>query len=155
MEDVATPLRLIAFDEEDLAILSAHMQDAAVKVADMAFLAGERRFALAGCRFDWERPEEPHRRLAGLHFDYVRHAETQGLPADKETVLNLLAVTFLPSDPPSGEILLHFSGETAVRLSVECVEAQMRDLGPCWEAARCPCHDEGADVAVQPQPEPR
>lgn len=144
MADVVAPLRLVAFDEEDLAIISAHMQDATVKVADMAFLAGERRFALAGCRFDWERPQQPHRRLSGLHFDYVQHAATQGMPADAQAVLNLLAITFLPADPPGGEILLHFSGDTAVRLTVECVEAQMRDLGPCWEAAHCPRHGEEA-----------
>ena len=34
-------LRLIALDEEDLSIISAHVQDALVRVADIAFIGKE------------------------------------------------------------------------------------------------------------------
>ncbi len=47
-------LKLIALDGEDLAIISAHLQDAVVRVGDMAFLPREHRFALLTNRFDWE-----------------------------------------------------------------------------------------------------
>ncbi len=49
-----TDLKLIAFDEEDLKVVSAHLQDAVVRVGDMAYLPKERRFAALLNRFDWE-----------------------------------------------------------------------------------------------------
>ncbi len=134
-------LRLIARDDEDLAIISAHMQDAVLKRGDLAFLPRERRFALAARRFDWERPDDPHRRLAGLHFEGVLQVRHLRLPAAADAVMNLLAVTFEPGEAPGGEVTLHFSGDAAIRLVVECVECQLRDLGPVWETARCPAHD--------------
>jgi hypothetical protein len=51
-------LRLLALDQEDLAIVSAHLQDAVVRVGDIAYLPKERRFALLARRFDWEAPPE-------------------------------------------------------------------------------------------------
>jgi hypothetical protein len=47
-------VKLIALDGEDLAVLSAHLQDAVITVGDMAYLPRERRFALLANRFDWE-----------------------------------------------------------------------------------------------------
>lgn len=46
-------LKLIALDAEDLAVVSAHLQDAVLKVADMAYLPREKRFAMLVNRFDW------------------------------------------------------------------------------------------------------
>ena len=61
-----------------------------------------------------------------------------------DKVLNLLAVTFDLGDDPAGEVTLHFSEGAAIRLSVECIEAQMKDLGPVWEAVATPGHPDGA-----------
>src|SRR5262245_31183745 len=46
-------LKLVAFDAEDLAGISAHLQDAVLKVEDMAYLPNQKRFAAVCCRFDW------------------------------------------------------------------------------------------------------
>ncbi len=46
-------LRLIALDGEDLAVLSAHLQDSVLRVGDMLYFAKEKRFVLALNRFDW------------------------------------------------------------------------------------------------------
>jgi Protein of unknown function (DUF2948) len=55
MPDLNTgPLKLIALDDEDLGILSAHLQDAILRAGDIVYLARESRFALAARRFDWE-----------------------------------------------------------------------------------------------------
>lgn len=141
MGDTSTMLRLVAQDEDDLAVLSAHMQDAQLSMGDMTFQARARRFALVAQRFDWTRPDDPHRRLTGMHFEGVLAAKRLGLPAADDTVpMNLLAMTFEAGDPPGGEITLHFSGDAAIRLIVECIEAQLRDLGPEWEATCCPSH---------------
>lgn len=134
-------LRLVALDEEDLAIVSAHLQDAVVRVGDLAYLAREQRFALAARRFDWEAPEnEPRRRLSGLHFERVTAVRLRGIDrANADAVLNLLAIAWEPGDQPSGTATLLFS-EGAIQLDLECIEAQMKDLGPVWEAESRPVH---------------
>jgi len=52
----ADALRLLARDEEDLAVISAILQDALIPVSEMAYLPDERRFALVANRFRWEAP---------------------------------------------------------------------------------------------------
>lgn len=143
-------LRLVALDPDDLTILSAQVQDALVRPSDLVWLPGEQRFALELRRFDWESQQSPRRRLAALHFERVGKVRSRGMPARKaETTLNLLAALFHPSGVPDdagGEIELAFSGGASIRLAVECVEAQLKDLGPVWEAGSLPAHplDEGS-----------
>lgn len=139
-------LKLIALDEEDLAVVSAHAQDALVRVGDLAALPRAQRFALALRRFDWEAPDTPRRRLAALHFERVVSVAARGVDrTEPERVLNLLAVTFMPGDAPAGIVTLAFSGGAALRLGVECLEAQLSDLGAAWEAASRPRHDLDTD----------
>jgi hypothetical protein len=136
-------LKLVAFDQEDLAVLSAHLQDAVVKTGDLTFLADQHRFALVVRRFEWEAPAaEPRRRLSGMHFERVIRVRTRNIDRDQpEDVLNLLAVTFEPGEAPSGLLTLVFAGDKAVQLDLECLEVQMKDLGPVWAAGDRPSHD--------------
>ena len=139
----ADPLRLLAQDEEDLSVLSAHMQDALVRVADMAFLPKTAVFALVGSRFDWVAAPRGLRQRCqvGLHFDRVLKASRKGFEtAQPDDVLNLLSMTFTVTDTPAGVVDLVFSGGAAVRLEVECLEGQLRDLGPRWQTTRQPGH---------------
>jgi hypothetical protein len=137
-------LRLVALDQEDLAIISAHLQDAIVRTGDMTYLPQEQRFALVGRRFDWEaRPDEPpRRRLTGLHFERVTAVRAREVDrSNAEAILNLLAITFEEGDAPSGTATLIFADGGAIQLDVECIEMQMKDLGPIWEAEGRPTHD--------------
>ena len=140
-EDVR--LALQALDGDDLAVLSANLQDAQVEVADLAYLPAERRFALVGKRFDWIKAAAGgcERAAMGLHFERVSAVVRTGLAQDDGgRVLNLLAIEFEPADEPAGRITLTFSGGTAIRLDVECIEAQMRDLGPRFSCDKTPAH---------------
>jgi hypothetical protein len=137
-------LKLMALDEEDLAVVSAHLQDAVLKVGDMTYLPREKRFALVANRFAWEAVRGPkgERRRTGLSFARVLKVQRSRVRAeDPDAVLNLLAVTFTPGDAPSGHVTLVFSGGGAVRFQVECLEAELRDLGPAWETPNRPLHD--------------
>jgi hypothetical protein len=137
-------LRLVALDQEDLAVMSAHLQDAEVRIGDLAYLPHERRFAFVAQRFDWETSpnEPPRRRLTGLHFERVLSARCRGLDRTKrDTVLNLIGVTFVETDAPSGTATLLFEDGSAIQLDMECVEAQMKDLGPVWPCDKRPKHD--------------
>lgn len=136
-------LRLIALDTEDLAIISANLQDLLVKVADMAYLPHSKRFALVAARFDWVAAAEGknERCRTGLHFERVLKATRAGFDQNaKETCLSLLSVVYTAIDLPAGHVTLTFSGGAALRLDVECLEAQMHDIGPRWPAKTCPAH---------------
>ncbi len=140
-----TLLKLVAMEREDLAIVSAHLQDAVARVGEMAYLPAEKRFAMVVNRFDWiaaSEQEKALRRRAGLHFERVLNARVRNLDLkDDNAVVNLLAVEFTEKDPPSGTITLYFSGDAAIQLDVECIEMAMRDLGPEWAAKKRPQHD--------------
>jgi hypothetical protein len=135
-------VKLIALDNEDLTIISAHVQDAVVRVSDLNWLAQEGRFVMALRRFDWQAPQTPRRRLSALHFGRVQNVSSRDVPrTSADQVLNLLALTFTPADAPAGTIVVSFSGGAALRLDVECIEAQLADLGPAWEASGLPRHN--------------
>src|SRR5690606_7940044 len=116
-------LKLIALDAEDLEVVSAHVQDAVVRVADMGYARADKRFALLMNRFDWTHDEKRSkglRKRAALHFDGVTHAAFAGFdPASPEGVLELLAIHFELTDAPSGIVELRFAGGGTVRLSVD------------------------------------
>lgn len=140
------PLKLIALDDDDLKIVSAHVQDAVMKVGDLAFRVSEKQFILPMHRFVWEKAggflkPAAERRNSVLHFARVLSARTTGIPRNQpDEVLSLLAIGFSPSDAPAGTIDLVFSGGGAIRLGVECVEARLTDLGGAWEASSRPVH---------------
>lgn len=147
-------LKLAALDNEDLQILSAHLQDAVMRVSDIAYVPAQKRFAIVLNRFDWEGAGKVgngsgkkgfERRRAALRFDRVLASQVQGIRQQKrDTVLNLLAIQFEEADPPEGHITLQFAGGGAIRLHVECIEAELKDLGPVWRASSKPEHSEDA-----------
>jgi hypothetical protein len=143
-------LKLVALDTDDIAVVSAHVQDSVVKVGDVMWRPAEKRVIVVINRFDWESaqsPEPPYRRRrAALRFERVNAFKGRNVAAsDKDAVLNLLAVEFTPTDSPAGRVTLTFSGGVALRLDVECLEAELADLGPVWATAACPAHAEQAD----------
>lgn len=139
------PLKFIVLDEEDLEVVSTHLQDAVVQVADVHWRPQEKRVVVAVNRFDWESAQnggtEYHRRRAALRFERVLSCKCREIdPSGKDAVLNLLAVEFAATDEPSGVITLIFSGGAELRLEVECLEAELADLGPAWVTAARPVH---------------
>ena len=142
-------LRLVALDPEDLAIVSAHLQDAVVRVGDINYLPQEKRFAIVARRFDWEAAadEQPRRRLTGLHFERVTAVRARGIDrSNLDATLSLLAITFEERDAPSGTVTLIFAESTAIQVDVECIELQMKDLGPVWATESRPVHEVDFDA---------
>jgi hypothetical protein len=138
-------LKLVALDKEDVEIVSAHLQDSVVKAADIRWRPAENRLVIALNRFDWEAAQgvapQFRRRLAALRFDRVSACKCRDLnAAQKDQVLNLLAVVFEETDQPAGVVTLTFSGGGTLRLEVECLEAELTDLGPSWVTECCPAH---------------
>jgi len=146
------PVKFVALDRDHLEVVSTHLQDALVKVADVAWRPQEKRVVIGLDRFDWlsaegERPEL-RRCRAALRFERVTCCKCRSVnPHGKDAVLNLLAVEFSETDTPAGVVTLTFSGGGALRLEVECLEVELADLGPSWPAERRPVHaDEAPDA---------
>lgn len=139
-----TDLKLLALDGDDLAVISAHVQDAVVRVADMGFARADGRFALLLNRYDWESGTARNkglRKRAALHFDRVLSVASAGIDTNaRDGVLELLAVSFNEADTPAGTVELAFAGGGTVRLEVECLEARLQDLGAAWSARAQPRH---------------
>jgi hypothetical protein len=149
-------LKFIALDSDDLAVVSTHLQDAVVKVADVVWMPQDKRLVIGLNRFDWEATLEPdpqyRRRRSVLRFDRVLGCKCRHVtPAEKEAVLNLLDVQFEEKDAPGGVVTLVFSGGAALRLEVECLEVELADLGAVWTTTTCPGHPVDDQPVAEPQ----
>ena len=139
-------LKLLALDDEDLAVVSAHMQDAVFKCGDLQYWPSRKQFAVAANRFAWEetgtgaKPFE--RRRAALVFKQVKGVRSAGFDRKKEdSVQELLAVTYeKDGDGPDGSIELVLAGGGSILLDVECIEVQLADTGGAWETKLKPRH---------------
>jgi hypothetical protein len=147
MDENLQALKLTALDAEDLEIVSAHMQDAALLVGDISYLPRQKKLALVANRFDWNSAISDgrsvfRRRRCGLQINRVFAVRFSKIRRDDPSaVLSLLAVLFHPGpEAPGGVIELTFSGGGAVRAEVECIEVALDDLGPAWETPRKPDH---------------
>ncbi|HYC14131.1 MAG TPA: DUF2948 family protein [Stellaceae bacterium] len=142
-EDVRAPetLKLVAHDEEDLAVLSAVLQDALIPISEMAYLPEEQRFALVANRFRWEAPPDRprdnfERRLTGFSVGGVTAVKRRGFSlAEPDRILALLAIRQI------GDALqLDFAGGAAIRLETGEILCHLDDLGEPWPTRWQPRH---------------
>jgi Protein of unknown function (DUF2948) len=134
-------LHLTALDAEDLASVSAQMQDALLRVGDMAYDKRRKTVALVANRFAWDALPEKTRRRTGLRINHVLAARRKHpLPVADATILSLLSVTFAATDDVAGVLTLSFSGGHALQFDVDSVDVQMDDLGPAWGTDTEPQH---------------
>jgi Protein of unknown function (DUF2948) len=135
-------LHLTAFDADDLAALSAQMQDAVLKVSDMVFDQKRKTFACVANRFAWDALPEKTRRRAGLRINYILAARRlHPQPVAASSILSLLNIAFVAKDDVSGTLTLQFSGGHALAFDVDAVDVQLDDLGPAWGTSLEPTHD--------------
>ena len=150
-------LKLVALDKDDIEIVSAHVQDALVKVADIFWQPGDHRFVMALNRFDWVNAVDAenlkttapeHRRCrTALRFERVISCKYRYFDyTKKDSFLNLLAIEFASGEAPAGTVTMTFSGGGAIRLEVECLEAELADLGEVFSEKTCPDHFAGSSI---------
>jgi len=137
---VAPKLKLIALDADDLAVISAHVQDACVQASDIIWRQSEKRLVVGMNRLDWEQTlsgeASPRRLTAALRFDRVLSCKSRNIDSRApETALELLGIEFHPGDAPSGSAVLLFSHGGALRLDLECLECELTDLGESAETS--------------------
>ena len=134
------PLRLLAQDAEDLLLISAALQDGVVKLADISYAPAARTLTFPLSRFRWE-SEEPSRAESAVQFGDVLDVKARDLSPDKAATCSLLAIEFTPDEaPPGGVLMLRFAGCGDLRVTVECVDAALVDLGDARPEAAAPLH---------------
>jgi hypothetical protein len=142
--DEGASLKLRAEDTEDLAVISACLQDALVAVRDLAYGPEERTFLFVANRFRWENGlgpapgEVPYERiLCGIMFSEVAAVSYSGFRrTDDGRILSLLAIR-----PADQAVHLEFSAGAAIRLDVSRILCHARDLGEPWPTPWQPRHD--------------
>jgi hypothetical protein len=146
--DEGASLKLRAEDADDLAVISACLQDALVAVRDIAFVPQDRTFLMAANRFRWEgaarteRAEAGYQRiLCGITFGAVAGVSYIGFRrSEDDRILSLL--TIRPwLDGEGDAIRLEFSGGAAIRLDVARIVCHAQDLGEPWPTRWQPRHD--------------
>ena len=127
-------LKLFALDADDLAVISAHVQDARVQTSDIVWRQDQMRLVVGMNRLDWEQTlsggTRPRRLIAALRFDRVLACKSRNIDLGQpEATLELVGIEFHPGEPPGGSALLLFAHGGALRLDVECLECELTDLG--------------------------
>jgi hypothetical protein len=139
---MAHPLRLIAEDAEDLAVISAALQDAVAKIGDIHFDRPARTLTIGLNRYRWEK-KGGERVRAGLQVSSVLSIKARNLKQGaKDAVVDLLAIVFEQGESPGGSIVLNFAGGGDLRLEVECIDVILADVSLAWPTPARPHHDD-------------
>ena len=139
-------LKLLATTEEDLRVISAHLQDSIVSTSDITSLNKSRIFLMQINRFMWEDVEKgvfrKNKRIRTiLKFDNVIKTKTKNIPQiNKKIFLDFLAIESNKLTDNSYEIRLIFSGDTAIKINVEVIDVTLDDQGSPWESKTKPKH---------------
>lgn len=149
------PLALIARTPGDLAVISALVQDAVLRGADLRYDAAKRHFALMLGRFRWEdagraeKAARPYERVrAVLSLQDVLAVQAKGLPPEAEAPLQLLGLHFTPEAAPGGVMELRFAGGAALRLQLEALEVTLKDISRPYRApsGKKPAHPDADNM---------
>jgi len=142
---VAAPqsLRLLAQDADDLAVISAALQDAVTRIGDIRWEPRAKRLTLAFNRFRWEAEEGAGQRVrAGLQLGGVLEVKARHLrQGARDAVLELLALTFEPGEAPGGLVTFAFAAGGDLAATVECIDAALADLSTPWSTTHKPGHE--------------
>ena len=141
-------LKLIAKTDEDLRVISAHLQDSIVKTSDIANLKKNKIFLMQLNRFMWEDVEKgvfrKNKRIRTvLKFENVLTASSKNVNQKKnDRFLDFLAIETSKMPDKNYEMNLIFSGDIVIKLVAEAIEVTLDDQGSPWESKNKPKHED-------------
>ena len=139
-------LKLIARTNEDLSVISAHLQDSIVNIKDIANLQKNKIFLLQLNRFMWEDVEQgvfrKNKRIRTiLKFDNIIEVNSRNISQiDEDKFLDFLAIESNQMPDKNYEMKLIFSGDSIIRVISEVIEVTLDDQGTPWETKNKPKH---------------
>ena len=139
-------LKLLALNDDDLKVLSAHLQDSVILVKDIIFLKKSRTFLMMANRFMWEDVErgifrENKRIRCAVKFENVLEVKSRNISQKKkDKILELLSIDSEAKNNKK-ELLLTFSGNNEIILIVEEINILLDDVGSPWKVKHAPKHE--------------
>ena len=139
-------LKLIARTEEDLRVVSAHLQDSIVSVSDIANLKKSKIFLMQINRFMWEDVEKgvfrKNKRIRTiLKFDNIIKVLSKNInQLKKDKFLDFLAIETKIMPDNNYEMKIIFAGDSIIRIISEVIEVTLDDQGKAWETKNKPKH---------------
>ena len=139
-------LKLIARTEEDLRVVSAHLQDSIVSVADIANLKKNKIFLMQLSRFMWEDVEKgvfrKNKRIRTiLKFENVMNVFSRNInQVKKDKFLDFLAIESNVTPDKNYEMKITFAGDAMIRIISEVIEVTLDDQGVAWDTKNKPKH---------------
>ena len=143
----AKNLKLIARTEEDLRIISAHLQDSIVSIENIASLKKNRIFLMQLNRFMWEDVEKgvfrKNKRIRTiLKFDNIIEVNSKNInQKSKDKFLDFLAIECNQMPDENYEMKLIFSGDSVIKVVAEVIEVALDDQGEPWDTKNKPKHN--------------
>ena len=142
----AKNLKLIARTDEDLRIISAHLQDSIVSTANIASLKKNKIFLMQLNRFMWEDVEKgvfrKNKRIRTiLKIDNVVEVNSKNISqTSKDKFLDFLAIESNQMPDKNYEMKLIFSGNAVIKIVAEVIEVTLDDQGEPWDTKNKPTH---------------
>ena len=139
-------LKLIAKTEEDLRVISAHLQDSIVKTSDIANLKKNKIFLMQLNRFMWEDVEKgvfrKNKRIRTvLKFENVLNVLSKNInQLKKDKFLDFLAIETFQTPDNNYEMKIIFAGDSIIRVISEMIEVTLDDQGEAWDTKNKPKH---------------
>jgi len=139
-------LKLIARTEEDLRVVSAHLQDSIASIADMANLKKNKIFLMQLNRFMWEDVEKgvfrKNKRIRTvLKFENVMNVLSRNInQLKKDNFLDFLAIETNITPDNNYEMKIIFAGDAIIRVISEVIEVTLDDQGEAWDTKNKPKH---------------
>ena len=140
-------LKLIANSDEDLRVISAHLQDAIVYTSDIANLKKNRIFLMQLNRFMWEDVEKgvfrKNKRIRTiLKFENVLNVLSKNINQQKkDKFLDFLAIETNITPDNNYEMKIIFAGDSVIRVISEVIEVTLDDQGEAWNTKNKPKHE--------------
>ena len=139
-------LKLIARTEEDLRVVSAHLQDSIVNIADIANLQKNKIFLMQLNRFMWEDVEKgvfrKNKRIRTvLKFENVLNVLSKNVnQSKKDKFLDFLAIETNKMPDNNYEMKIIFAGDSIIKVLSEVIEVTLDDQGEAWDTKNKPIH---------------
>ena len=143
----AKNLKLIARTDEDLRVISAHLQDSIVSTSNIANLKKNKLLLIQLNRFMWEDVEKgvfrKNKRIRTiLKFENVLEVNSKNIDQkNKDQFLDFLAIECQQTSNKHFEMKLIFSGDSVVRVLAEVIEVTLDDQGEPWDTKNKPKHE--------------
>jgi len=139
-------LKLIAKTEEDLRVVSAHLQDSIASISDIANLKKNKIFLMQLNRFMWEDVEKgvfrKNKRIRTiLKFENVLNVFSKNIDQlEKDKFLDFLAIETIKMPDNNYEMKIIFAGDSIIRITSEVIEVTLDDQGEAWDTKNKPKH---------------